>query len=183
MLVKKSNRFSKPDAPPQYATVGWLLIHDPPPSLIQQPPPSLPAIETRKPDRTCVACHSNGGGASAAKGPKTSGRNSSSGAAASSSVDPLLEGHPLVNLASYAHYNQAHRYRWSILKTQSQRGGYSCDLPFDFYHRLIQLPFFYCNEMHGLFRGVDCVDNARGYKPYNVVAICSLCNYMDNGCQ
>ena len=159
------------------------------PSLIQQPPPTLPASETRNPDRTeqskqdaaCVACHTNDGEASAAKGPKTPGRNSSGGAAASSSDEPPSEGRPSVNCASYAHRNQDPRYHWSVFKTQARRRGYSCELPFDFYHRLIQLPCFYCNDMHGLFRGVDRVDNARGYKPDNVVASCSLCNYMKQG--
>ena len=152
------------------------------PSLIQQPPSTLLASETRKPDRTeqskqdvaCVACHSNHGGASAAKGPKTPVRNSSGRAAASSLVDPPSEGRPLVNRASYAHRNQDPLYRWSVLKTQARRRGYSCDLPFGFH------PSSDLAQRHArpFPRGRSCV---REYKPDNVVASCSLCNYMKRG--
>ena len=80
---------------------------------------------------------------------------------------------------SYAYRKQQPSYRWSILKTQARHRGIPCDVPFEEFVALIEQPCHYCGDgTTERFRGLDRVDNNRGYTSANVVACCPVCNYM-----
>ena len=80
---------------------------------------------------------------------------------------------------SYAHRKLQPSYRWSILKTQARRRGIFCDVPFEEFVALIEQPCHYCGDCTtNRFRGLDRVDNDRGYTVANVVPCCPVCNYM-----
>merc|ERR1719158_1516347 len=81
--------------------------------------------------------------------------------------------------SSYAHRKLQPSYRWSILKTQARRRGIPCDVPFEEFVALIKRPCHYCGDCTtDRFRGLDRVDNDRGYTVANVVPCCPVCNYM-----
>ena len=80
---------------------------------------------------------------------------------------------------SDANRKQQPSYRWSILKTQARRRSIPCDVQFEEFVALIKQPCHYCGDgITERFRGLDRVDNNRGYTSANVVPCCPVCNYM-----
>ena len=86
---------------------------------------------------------------------------------------------PPAPVNSYVHRKMKPSYRWSILKTQARRRGILCDVPFEAFLALTRRPCHYCGDhTTERFRGLDRVDNDRGYTMANVVPCCPVCNYM-----
>lgn len=52
------------------------------------------------------------------------------------------------------------------------------DLTYEEFAAFIVKPCFYCESLDGKRRGIDRMDNAKGYERDNIVPCCAVCNKM-----
>jgi len=73
---------------------------------------------------------------------------------------------------------QDSRYRLSTLFTQARRRKLECSVSLAQFTQITSQPCRYCGDASSAYRGIDRLDNNRGYVPGNMVPSCSRCNYM-----
>jgi hypothetical protein len=72
--------------------------------------------------------------------------------------------------------------RWSFCKYQAKKFKFEFSIPFEEYSILIQQKCFYCDDKIGCVaketgRGLDRIDNNKGYTIDNVLPCCGDCNF------
>jgi hypothetical protein len=67
--------------------------------------------------------------------------------------------------------------RYKELLRKSKQGIHECTLTFEQFSQFDGKPCFYCGETEER-RGIDRIDNDKGYIPNNCVSCCKKCNYM-----
>jgi hypothetical protein len=71
-------------------------------------------------------------------------------------------------------YNATANRKFTDYKSQAKKRGFSFELNFEFFNRLLNLPCHYCGSKKAW--GVDRVDSDYGYLKTNVVSCCRVCN-------
>lgn len=83
----------------------------------------------------------------------------------------------------YAHYQKAlsvtTKRRYASYKCKSKGRGWTFNLDFLTFKKLVNLPCHYCGETK-IIRGLDRVDSSKGYINGNVLSCCPKCNTAKN---
>jgi hypothetical protein len=87
------------------------------------------------------------------------------------------ENNPEKIKATQRTYNLKIEGGYRMLVARAKKKNYQCDLSLEYFRELSEKPCAYCGESK-LRRGIDRVDNKKGYTKDNSVPCCKLCNFM-----
>lgn len=78
---------------------------------------------------------------------------------------------------AYYHANLSIKQRFYRLRSVAKQRAYAVELSIEEFEQIVKAPCTYCGD-NGQRRGIDRVDNSKGYIRENCVACCKLCNYI-----